>query len=92
MGAKSYELTKDHIKQITQTYLDFKPTEVSKIFDNEDFGYQKITVDRPLRLSAQFTEKAIAKLRFHKSLYDEMEWIYERFGDQVYLNTLKTRR
>jgi len=89
LGAKSYELTKDHIEQITQTYLDFKPTEVSKIFDNEDFGYQKITVDRPLRLSAQFTEEAIAKLRFHKSLFDEMEWMYEQFDEQVYTGLKK---
>lgn len=84
LGAKSYELTKEHIEQLTQTYLDFKPSAFSKIFKNEDFGYQKITVERPLRLSAQFTDEAIEKLRFHKSLFDEMEWIYKRFGEQVY--------
>lgn len=84
LGAKSYELTKAHIDQITQLYLNFEATETSKIFDNDDFGYQKITVDRPLRLSAQFTDAAIGKLRFHKSLYEEMEWIYEQFGDTVY--------
>jgi len=84
LGAKSYELTKDHITQITQTYIDFKETEISKIFKNEDFGYQKITVERPLRLSAQFTDEAIERLRFNKKLYDEMEWIYGRFGEEVY--------
>lgn len=84
LGAKSHELTKEHIAQLTQIYLDFKETAISKIFKNEDFGYQKITVERPLRLSAQFTDEAIERLRFHKSLYDEMEWIYERFGEDVY--------
>lgn len=84
LGAKSHELTKDHIAQITQTYLDFKETATAKIFKNEDFGYQKITVERPLRLSAQFTEEAIAQLRFHKSLYEEMEWIYGQYGEAVY--------
>jgi type I restriction enzyme M protein len=35
---------------------------VSKIFDNEDFGYNKITVERPLRLSFQATAERIARL------------------------------
>jgi len=50
LGSKSYELTKEHIRQVTDIYLDFKETEQSKIFENADFGYQKITVNRPLRL------------------------------------------
>lgn len=84
LGAKSHELTKEQIAKITQTYLDFEESEVSKIFPNEDFGYQKITVERPLRLSAQLSQQTIERLRFHKSLYDEMEWIYGRFGEEVY--------
>lgn len=35
---------------------------VSRIFDNEDFGYHKITVERPLRLSFQATAERIARL------------------------------
>jgi type I restriction enzyme M protein len=35
---------------------------VSKIFDNEDFGYSKITVERPLRLNFQATAERIARL------------------------------
>jgi len=35
---------------------------VSGIFDNEDFGYRKITVERPLRLSFQVTPERIARL------------------------------
>ncbi len=91
LGAKSHELTKPQITKITQTYLDFKETKISKIFKNEDFGYQKITVERPLRLSAQFTEEAVEKLRFHKSLYEEMVWIYKRFGEEVYTDLKKHR-
>lgn len=91
LGAKSYELSKEDIKKITQAYLDFEETAISKIFKNEDFGYRKITVERPLRLSAQFTDEAISKLRFHRSLYDEMEWIYKRFGDEVYEGLKKHR-
>lgn len=35
---------------------------VSKIFDNDDFGYHKITVERPLRLNFQASSERIALL------------------------------
>ena len=84
LGQKNCEMTKDQINSITQLYLEFKETEISKIFNNDDFGYWKITVDRPLRLKANITQKAVESLRFHKSIYDEMQWIYGKFKDKVY--------
>jgi type I restriction enzyme M protein len=84
LGNKSHELTKEHIRQITDMYLAFEESEQSKIFDNSDFGYQKITVERPLRLSCQFTQEKINSLRFLEALKDEMEYIYDRFGEDVY--------
>jgi len=84
LGQKNCELTQEQTKYITQLYLDFKETDISKIFDNDDFGYRKITVDRPLRLKANITQEAVDSLRFHKSLQDEMRWIYGKFGNKVY--------
>ena len=92
LGAKSHELTKDHIAEITKIYLDFKPTEKSKIFNKSDFGYQKITVERPLRLSAKFTDEVIESLRFADALRDEMEYIYQTYGEDVYSNLEKYRK
>lgn len=89
LGNKSHELTENHIEQITKLYLSFKETEQSKIFKNSDFGYKKITVERPLRLSAQFTQQAIEKLRFSEKYRSEMEWIFERFEDDVYTGLAK---
>jgi type I restriction enzyme M protein len=40
----------------------WKPLVVSKVFDNEDFGYHKITVERPLRLNFHATAERIARL------------------------------
>jgi len=40
----------------------WKPLIVSKVFDNEDFGYHKITVERPLRLNFHATSERIARL------------------------------
>jgi type I restriction enzyme M protein len=84
LGNKSCELTADHIEQITQLYLDFKNTDISKIYPNAYFGYNKITVERPLRLSAQFTDEAIESLRFDNLLSEEMAWTYKEFGGDVY--------
>lgn len=84
LGQKNCEMTADHIDHITKLYMDFEETDISKIYDNAYFGYNKITVERPLRLSAQFTKESIATLRFDKKLREEMEWMYEHFGDEVY--------
>ena len=58
----------------------------SKVFDNADFGYYKVTVERPLRLAAQFTEERLGALRFSSRLQDLMERVYEQWGDEVYTN------
>lgn len=84
LGDKNCEMTADHIDQITRLYMDCKESDISKIFPNEYFGYNKITVERPLRLSTQFTKEALETLRFDKSIVDEMTWAYEKFGDDVY--------
>lgn len=39
----------DQIKFITEIYEAFEENEYCKIFDNEDFGYTRITVERPKR-------------------------------------------
>ena len=84
LGDKNCEMKAEHIDQITQLYLDFKESDISKIYTNEYFGYNKITVERPLRLSAKFTKEAIETLRFDKNIAEEMKWAYTKFGDDVY--------
>ena len=49
LGNKRNEITKKQIAEITEIYGSFKPSEFSKIFDNKDFGYAKVTVERPTR-------------------------------------------
>ena len=49
LGNKRNDIPESAIAEITQLYGDFRESEISKIFDNEDFGYTKITVERPLR-------------------------------------------
>lgn len=51
LGQKRNELSDAQIDQITKLYLDFDENAYCQIFDNEDFAYRKIVVERPLRNS-----------------------------------------
>lgn len=84
LGSKRNELTEKNINDITRLYLEFKETEYSKIFDNNEFGYSKIIVHRPLRLNVQFTLKNLAPLRFVSNNSVLREELYKEFGDDVY--------
>jgi len=71
------EVTPDQIAEITRIYGEFQQDDtrtldvdgkrrevvVSKIFDNEDFGYWRITVERPLRLNFQASKERLARLK-----------------------------
>ena len=50
LGKKNCELGEEDIARICDTFLNFKESEQSKIFDNAAFGYWKVTVERPLRI------------------------------------------
>lgn len=74
LGSKRNEITQKYVDEITRIYGDFKENEYCKIFDNEDFGYSKITVERPLQLNFMISKERIENLKgegaFAK-LYDE---------------------
>ena len=49
LGKKNCELSEEDRLFILDEYLNFQESEYSKIFNNEEFGYYKVTVERPLR-------------------------------------------
>ncbi|MCG6285919.1 type I restriction-modification system subunit M [Vibrio vulnificus] len=51
LGSKRRELTEAGIETIVKTYGQFVENEFSKIFDYQEFGYRRITVERPLKLA-----------------------------------------
>lgn len=57
LGNKNCEFTPEIRKQISDMLINFEETEQSKIFDNKEFGYHKITVERPLRLSINLAKE-----------------------------------
>lgn len=63
LGSKNCGFTLDHITLIMQTFLDFVESDISQIFANEEFGYHKITVERPLRLKTHVTPERLAAFK-----------------------------
>jgi len=53
----------------------------AKLFKTHEFGYRRITIERPLRESYQFSDERTATLRFApKPLGAAMQWIYDTYG------------
>lgn len=92
LGKKNCELSAADIERILAHYLAEPPAdpEAAKAepecqwFDNTDFGYWKITVERPLRLKSQLKRSAIETLRFASSDEALRAEIHARYGDKLY--------
>jgi type I restriction enzyme M protein len=77
LGNKRNELSEDHIKELTRLYAEgghdtlsafaSNGSEIericSKVFDNRDFGFLKLTIERPLRLNFQASPERIARIQ-----------------------------
>lgn len=61
------EENKGQITKITKIFKEFKEGEFSKIFDNKDFGYARITVERPLKRNFEVNGKRIEILKQEKN-------------------------
>jgi len=91
LGAKNCDLSPEDTERIVSTYLVFEETEQSKIFNNEDFGYRKIKVERPLRLRAQLSTDAVDALRFASGDEDLRRELHELFGDELFTGFAEIR-
>ncbi len=100
LGSKNCELEQKHIEKILEVYEKFEEIEEeidektisSKIFNNSDFGYYKVQIERPKRLKSQFKDELIEKLRFDKNIEEPMRWCYEKFGDECYTDITKHKK
>jgi type I restriction enzyme M protein len=68
LGKKRVEIGEDQASAILGIYEAFEESKVSKIFDTADFGYTKVTVERPLRLRYDLTPEQRAALRLDASI------------------------
>ena len=62
LGNKRREISDEQIADIVQLYRERPDNEFSKLFDRRDFGYRKVTIERPLQLNFQPSPQRIARL------------------------------
>jgi type I restriction enzyme M protein len=79
LGNKRKFISSDQIKEITQIYTDFKESKYCKIFDNDDFGYIKVTVEQPLEGSSKNPKPDPSKRDYERiSLKENIDDYFER--------------
>src|SRR5262249_2428066 len=92
LGKKNCELADTDIERILDLYLgDARESAESKWFDAQDFGYWKITVERPLRLKSQLKTSAIETLRFASGDEALRVEVYAQHGDKLYTDFAKLK-
>jgi type I restriction enzyme M protein len=94
LGNKNCEFSPEHITEIVETYTKMSVAEregeqgiSAQVFDNDDFGYYKATIERPKRLKAQFSADRIETLRYDRVLQEPMQYAFETFGESMYTKT-----
>ena len=83
MGGKRRHIASEQIEEIVRLYGRFEDAERSKLFDNADFGYTRVTLERPLRLRYRMTVEDKARfLDACPDLLDDVQAIDEAQGRQ----------
>ncbi|MDE3203487.1 MAG: SAM-dependent DNA methyltransferase [Acidobacteriota bacterium] len=87
LGDKRKEISNQQIEEITRLYADFTGSEKVKIFPNTAFGFQRITVERPLKLRWEVTGDTIIQATstkaWEKLAPEEQEDLRSRLSDLV---------
>ena len=100
LGDKNCELEPKHIAKIMEVYSKFETYDdeidgkkiSSKIFDNSDFGYYKVQIERPKRLKAQFRDDLIETLKYDKTLEEAMIWCEQEYKEECYNDLTKYKK
>ena len=99
LGKKNVELTEAHLDRVVAAFLAFENAgdvpgvgDRSKVFPNAHFGYEKVVVERPLRLRSALTKKAVESLRFASGDAATRRALYEEFGPALHEDFGRVRR
>jgi len=83
LGNKRHYITEKQIEEIVDIYKSFGESNKSKIFSNDDFGYHKITVERPLQLNFQASDERIELLKEENAFQKLTESKKKKRDEQV---------
>ena len=87
VAVDAYELDKQAAqksnrgRQAANPKAEVPKTFASKIYNTYEFGYRRISIERPLRLSYQFSDERVATCRFAPgALNSAMRWVYQEYS------------
>jgi type I restriction enzyme M protein len=81
LGDKRRHMSSVDIAETVQTYGQFTDSDISKVFDRTEFGYTRVTIERPLRLRYQMTVRDKARfLDAYPQLLDDVQEIDSVLG------------
>ena len=84
LGDKRRHLSREQIDETVRLYGRLEENDRSKLFDNDDFGYTRVTVERPLRLRYRMTVENQARFLYVcPDLLDDVQAIDERLGRET---------
>lgn len=91
LGDKRRYLDQAAIDSVTREHGKPENTQTSRVFDNTDFGYRRITVQRPLRLRFELTTDARERfLNTCPELYEALQAVEDAVGTEASLDWNKT--
>ncbi len=86
LGDKRHKIPEEAINKITKIFGDLEANGRSKVLDSEKFGYRRIVIDRPLRMSFRATEERIESLHEERAFTNRDENVQEEV--KIALRTL----
>lgn len=98
MGKKNSKITVEHRREIIRMFTDMEESDVSKVFDNEEFGHWRITILQPELDSNGYSkkdkkgEKLWIRIRLMSQLFlSPIQMEYRVIWKQKYFHTVLTR-
>ncbi|EID5919921.1 SAM-dependent DNA methyltransferase [Campylobacter upsaliensis] len=73
LGQKQNEMTKTHIDKITELFLTNRENDDCKIYDNDEFGYTKITIERPKSIEILLNDEKFQALEQKDELISKLK-------------------
>lgn len=90
-GSRNCMITDEYRQQILDAYIAFEEKDASdenkvesKVFDNDDFRFYNVTIERPLRLRSKFSQLKIDEMLYDKSDVVLSKWLYQTYGEKVF--------
>lgn len=91
-GSRNCMITDEYRQQILDAYVAFEEKDASdenkvesKVFDNDDFRFYNVTIERPLRLRSKFSQLKIDEMLYDKSDVEFSKWLYQTYGEKVFV-------